>query len=100
MFWNNVKWKSVRSWSITVRLTWLFAFCIFLILMLTKSAVYVVLIDILQKAGNQFLTDEVTTILNILQHEPYNHQALRQEVLWNPTPQKSRQDRAFFYYIR
>lgn len=100
MFWKVVKRLFKQECSITARLTAAIALTTFCLLLLISALLYFSLQRTLDKAGHQFLLDEAATIRNILRNQPNDLDALKQEVVWNPTPNKWRNDRAFFYYIR
>lgn len=100
MLWNPAKALFKQDCTITTRVTVAITLMTFCILMLMSTLLYFSLQRTLDKAGHQFLLDEAATIRDILRNQPNDIDALKQEVIWNPAPNKWRKDRAFFYYIR
>lgn len=100
MLLKSVKFFDFSKASIAARLWWAFALSCCFILLMVSTLLYYSLVHILEKAGHEFLVDEIATITHILHNQPNDTDALKQEVVWNPSPTKVRNDRAFFYYIR
>lgn len=100
MFWKIVKGIMRKRGSITTRLAAWFTFALLCLVLLIGSLQYFSLVNTLNKAGHEFVLDEASVLTSILLNEPDDIEAIQQEVVWSPAPNKYRKDRAFFHYVR
>jgi len=82
-------WVRTGSWSITRRLTILYALSTVTMLLVVTGILYWVLVSDLAKADNQFLKDKIRVLRAILREHPDEPEGLREEV-----------NSAGVYYIR
>jgi two-component system heavy metal sensor histidine kinase CusS len=82
-------WVRTGSWSITRRLTILYALSTVTMLLVATGILYWVLVSDLAKANNQFLKDKIQVLRAILREHPDEPEGLREEV-----------NSAGVYYIR
>jgi len=73
---------SPSSWSITTKLTILYALSAFAMLALASGFLHWVLIRNLMQEDNQFLTDKIHVIRALLKRHPNDQAALQEEIQW------------------
>lgn len=83
--------------SIKTRLFLFYSIAVFVLLTLFATFLYWVTINVLYKADYQFLADEVDTIQYILENDPVDMEALRQEIISIPIEPNGS---IYRYYIR
>lgn len=77
---------SVRNWSITTRLTFLYGFSALAMLILVVAAAYWSLLANLNRADRKFVDDKVQVIRSILAEHAGDPVPLKQEVEWEQIP--------------
>lgn len=81
--------------SITGRLTILYTLSAFVMLIISTLFLYRVLVSGLETEDNEFIDDKIHVLQDILQKNPYNVEALKEEIKWERASLGSSQ-----YYIR
>lgn len=94
---KNVKKVFSDSASISVQLTFFYSLSTFILIAIISLFFYLGVINFLHEADRQFLNDEINIIKNILESNPNNVVALKQEVVDIPYSLKNS---AYHYYIR
>ncbi len=79
---NTPASASRRMWSITQRLTFLYALSASGILLIASVFLYHVLTSNLEREDNQFLANKIHVLRVILRERPDNPEALEEEVKW------------------
>lgn len=89
--------KINHTYSIETRLTFFYSLATVVLLATTILFLYFTTLHILHKANQQFLTDEINVIKTILENQPQNLNALKEEVIEVPYTETGSEYR---YYIR